>query len=729
MKIIENMKIRNIILQISLIAVPVALVRAELPPYQDESLDIETRVEDVLGRLTLEEKIAMIHAQSKFTSPGVPRLGIPDLTVNDGPQGVREELLWDSWDIAGQTNDSCTAYPAMMSLAATWNRDLAYRMGKSLGQEFLQRGKDVALAPGINIYRHPFCGRNFEYMGEDPFLAGIMAAETVKGIQSNGVAACVKHFALNNQEIDRHKVNVLVSDRALHEIYLEGFRRAIAEGGAWCVMGAYNRYRGQFCTHNEYLNKILKSDWKFDGVFMSDWGGTEDTREAIFNGLDLEFGTHTDGLTTGMKNAYDNYYLASPYLELIRKGEVGTAELDDKVRRILRLMYRTSMNSRRGFGSRNSAEHSSDALAVQLEGMVMLKNDGDLLPIDPARYRHILVVGENGYNSHTRWGGSSGVKARYEVKPIDAIRRMAGNNANVEYRQGYTSAQPVDMQTVDSLRQDAVTAARDADIIICIGGYDKSFDTESYDRKDSKAPYSQDRLIEDLLRLNKPIVLVTFGANQFEMPFIDGIPAMIHAWYGGSESGNALARVLFGMDNPSGKLPVTFYRKASDCGALAMGEYPGDGVNVRYNEDIFVGYRYVDKYGVNPQFHFGHGLSYTRFSYGKPDISKRELTNGDTIEISVPVMNIGPRHGKETVQLYVRDDKASVVRPEKELKGFDKLDLAPGETKYARFRISYRDLCFYDDKSGGWTAEPGTFRLLIGASSNDIRESIRIRLK
>ena len=703
---------------------------AETHPYLNDSIDIEVRVEDALSRLTLEEKIAMIHAQSKFTSPGVPRLGIPDLAVNDGPQGVREELLWDKWDAAGQTNDSCTAYPALMSVAASWNRDIAALYGKSIGEEFRQRNKDVALTPGINIYRHPLCGRNFEYMGEDPYLAGILAAEAVKGIQSNGVAACVKHFALNNQEIDRHKVNVVVSDRALHEIYLEGFRRAIVDGGAWTVMGAYNKYRDQFCAHNEYLNKILKTDWKFDGVLMSDWGGTEDTHQAIFNGLDLEFGTYTDGLTAGKSNAYDNYYLASPYLALIKSGAVGTAELDDKVRRILRLCFRTNMNRNRGFGSRNSAQHSADALAIQQEGIVLLKNEGDILPIDKSRFRRILVVGENADFCLTKYGGSSGVKARYEVMPIDAIRKIAGKEVKIEYQKGYTSDWPRNTQVEDSLRLEALKAAKDADLIVFIGGHNKHpcHDSESYDRGSTKAPYRQEELLVGLLKEKAPLVLVTMGANQFDMPYAEKIPAMLHAWYGGSESGTALAQVLFGEVNPSGKLPVTFYSQLNDCGAIAMGEYPGDGKNVRYNEGIFVGYRYVDKFGVKPQFHFGHGLSYTKFRYGKPIADKTKIHYGDTIKITVPVTNVGNRSGKEVVQLYVHDEKASVPRPVKELKGFVKLDLAPGETKNAVFSISSRDLSFYDEASQCWKAEPGGFKLMIGASSSDIKCNLSITL-
>ena len=712
------------------IAVGAVVANAAPLPYLNDSIDIEVRVEDALARLTLEEKIAMIHAQSKFTSPGVPRLGIPDLAVSDGPQGVREELLWDKWDVAGQTNDSCTAYPALMSVAASWNRDIAALYGKSIGEEFRQRNKDVALTPGINIYRHPLCGRNFEYMGEDPYLAGILAAEAVKGIQSNGVAACVKHFALNNQEIDRHKVNVVVSERALHEIYLEGFRRAIVDGGAWTVMGAYNKYRNQFCTHNEYLNKILKTDWKFDGVLMSDWGGTEDTHQAIFNGLDLEFGTYTDGLSSGKSNAYDNYYLANPYLALIKSGVVGTAELDDKVRRILRLCFRTNMNRNRGFGSRNSAQHSADALAIQQEGIVLLKNEGDILPIDKSRFHRILVVGENADFCLTKYGGSSGVKARYEVMPIDAIRKIAGNDVKIEYRKGYTSDWPRNTQVEDSLRIDALKAADKADLIVFIGGHNKHpcHDCESYDRGSTKAPYRQDELLVELLKAKAPLVLVTMGANQFDMPYSGKIPAMLHAWYGGSESGTALAQVLFGEVNPSGKLPVTFYRQLDECGAIAMGEYPGDGKNVSYNEDIFVGYRYVDKYNVKPQFHFGHGLSYTKFRYGQPVADKTKILSGDTIKIVMPVTNIGSRSGKEVVQLYVQDEKASVPRPVKELKGFVKLNLAPGETRNAVFCITARDLSFYDETSRSWKAEPGVFKLLIGASSLDIKRSLSISL-
>ena len=706
-------------------------VAASVPPYLNDSLPLEERIDDALARMTLEEKIALIHAHSKFSSPGVPRLGIPEIWAADGPQGVREELMWDSWDTAGHTNDSCTAYPALMSLAATWNRDLAYRYGRSIGEEFRYRGKDIALTPGINIYRHPMCGRNFEYMGEDPLLAGILASEAVKGIQSNGVAACVKHFALNNQETDRHQVNVIVSDRALHEIYLPAFKKAVIEGGAWAVMGAYNRYKGQFACHNEYLNKILKEDWQFDGVFISDWGGTEDTEQAVRNGLDMEFGTYTDGLSSGEANAYDHYYLARPYLQAIKEGRFTTRELDDKARRVLRLCFRTNMNRQRPFGSLNSPQHAADARAIQEEGIVLLKNEGALLPLDPAQYGKILVVGENADFMLTKWGGSSNVKARYEMMPIDAIRDRVGSRATVEYRKGYTSDWPPQPAVQDSLREEALAAARQADLIIFIGGHNKypNQDTESYDRTGSGAPFRQDEVLEELVRLRRPIVLVTMGANQFDMPWSNRIPAMLHAWYGGSEGGTALADVLFGRVNPSGKLPVTFYRQLTDCGAIAEGEYPGDGQNVRYNEDIFVGYRYVEKEHIAPAFPFGHGLSYTTFAYGRPQLSQTVMEHTDTLLVTVPVSNTGKKAGKEIVQLYLSDVQSTLPRPMKELKGFVKLSLEPGETREATFSITAEELSFYDERTGCWTAEPGKFVIHIGASSADIRRTASFRLK
>ena len=403
-----------------------------VPVYLDESKPMEQRIDDALSRMTLDEKIAVIHAQSKFSSPGVKRLGFPDLWTDDGPHGVRPDVLWDEWEQAGQTNDSCVAFPALTCLAATWNPALSRLYGESLAEEALYRNKNVMLGPGVNIYRTPLGGRNFEYMGEDPWLASRMVVPYVQGLQSKGVAACVKHYALNNDEEYRHQVNVIVSDRALHEIYLPAFKAAVQEGGAWAIMGAYNLYQNQHNCHNAtMLNKILKKDWGFDGVVISDWGGCHDTEEAITNGLDLEFGSWTDGLTMGATNAYDNYYLALPYKKLIQEGKYSTKELDEKVRRVLRLFFRTNMKRNKPFGFLCSESHYEAALKIAQEGMVLLKNEkvkelkGEtLLPIDTKKVKKILVVGENAIKMMTVGGGSSSLKAQKEILPLDGIKAL-----------------------------------------------------------------------------------------------------------------------------------------------------------------------------------------------------------------------------------------------------------------------------------------------------------------
>ena len=406
--------------------------------YLDESQPIEKRVEDALSRMILEEKVAILHAQSKFSSAGVPRLGIPEVWCTDGPHGIRPEVLWDEWDQAGWTNDSCTAFPALTCLAATWNPEMSALYGKSIGEEARYREKDILLGPGVNIYRTPLNGRNFEYMGEDPYLSSRMVVPYIEEVQKNGVAACVKHFALNNQEAHRHGIDVEVDDRALNEIYLPAFKAAVQEGGAWAVMGAYNKYKGEHCCHNRYLlNDILKRDWAFDGVVVSDWGGTHDTKQAAENGLDMEFGSWTDGLSWGASNAYDNYYLAAPYLDMLRKGEASTATLDDKARRVLRLIFRTAMNTRKPFGSLNSPEHLAAARRIAGEGMVLLKNEGGVLPIDLGRAKTIAVVGENAIKMMTVGGGSSSLKVRHEYTPLEGIRAAAAGKAEVIYERGY----------------------------------------------------------------------------------------------------------------------------------------------------------------------------------------------------------------------------------------------------------------------------------------------------
>lgn len=558
--------------------------------YLDESQPIEKRVEDALSRMTLEEKVAILHAQSKFSSAGVPRLGIPEVWCTDGPHGIRPEVLWDEWDQAGWTNDSCTAFPALTCLAATWNPEMSALYGKSIGEEARYREKDILLGPGVNIYRTPLNGRNFEYMGEDPYLSSRMVVPYIEEVQKNGVAACVKHFALNNQEAHRHGIDVEVDDRALNEIYLPAFKAAVQEGGAWAVMGAYNKYKGEHCCHNRYLlNDILKRDWAFDGVVVSDWGGTHDTKQAAENGLDMEFGSWTDGLSWGASNAYDNYYLAAPYLDMLRKGEASTATLDDKARRVLRLIFRTAMNTRKPFGSLNSPEHLAAARRIAGEGMVLLKNEGGVLPIDLGRAKTIAVVGENAIKMMTVGGGSSSLKVRHEYTPLEGIRAAAAGKAEVIYERGYVGDVTGDYNGVKTgqdlsesrseaqLIADAAAAARKADAVIFVGGLNKSNhqDCEGDDRLQYGLPYAQDKVIGALAEANPNLAVVIVSGNAVAMPWIDRVPAVLEAWFSGSEAGNALADVVFGAVNPSGKLPFTFPVRLEDNGAHALGEYPG----------------------------------------------------------------------------------------------------------------------------------------------------------
>lgn len=724
-------------------------VFAQQPVYLDAKKPIEERVEDALKRMTTEEKIAMVHAQSKFCSPGVKRLGIPEVWMTDGPHGIRPEVLWDEWDQASWTNDSCVAFPALTCLAASWNPEISHLYGKSIGEEARYRKKTVLLGPGVNIYRTPLNGRNFEYMGEDPYLASKMVVPYIKGVQENGVAACVKHYALNNHEINRHTTNVIVDDRALREIYLPAFEAAVKDGDAWAIMGAYNLYKGEHACHNQYLlNRILKEEWNFDGVVVSDWGGTHNTEQAIKNGLDMEFGSWTNGLNNGTSNAYDNYYLAMPYLEKIKKGEVSTKELDDKTRRILRLIFRTEMNIDRPWGSILSPEHYNAAFKIATEGIVLLKNENSILPLNPEKAQKILVVGENAIKMMTVGGGSSSLKVQREISPLDGIRKRVEGNADVKFARGYvgdasgeyngvvTGQNLSDNRSEEELIKEAVNMAKKADVVIFIGGLNKSAgqDCEDSDRSSLELPYGQNKVVEALAEANNNFIFVNISGNAVSMPWIDKVPAVIQGWYLGSETGNALAAIIFGDVNPSGKLPFTFPSRLEDCPAHHFGEYIGERsdsiINVEYKEGIFVGYRWADKNKKHkPLFAFGHGLSYTTFEYSSPSISNKTMEVDHVITISVKVKNTGNIEGQEIVQLYIGDQKSSLPRPVKELKGFKKIKLAPGEEKEVSFNISSKELSFYDDKKQMWVAEPGKFKAFIGAASNDIKETLNFELK
>ena len=741
------LNIKKALLGLSIIGMPLF---AQTPVYLDDSQPIESRIEDVLQQLTVEEKVAMVHAQSKFCSPGVARLGIPEFWMTDGPHGIRPEVLWDEWNQAGWTNDSCVAYPALTCLAATWNPHMSLAYGKSIGEEARYRNKSVILGPGVNIYRTPLNGRNFEYMGEDPYLAAQMVVPYIQGVQQNGVAACIKHYALNNHEANRHTTNVIVDDRALHEIYLPAFKAAVYSGNVWAVMGSYNQYKGQHGCHNQYLiNDILKDKWGFDGVLISDWGGTHNTMEAITNGLDMEFGSWTNGLTDGSRNAYDNYYLAMPYLELINTGVVGTKELDDKVRRILRLAFRTTMDKNRPFGSMLSEEHYATACSIGEEGIVLLQNKNNVLPIELEKAKKIAVIGENAIKMMTVGGGSSSLKVQREVSPLEGIRNRVGKAAEVIYARGYigdssgeyngviTGQNLSDNRSAEELLLEATDAAKGADYVIFVGGLNKSAnqDCEDSDRLGMELPYGQDELIQALSMANNNLIVVNISGNAVAMPWVNEVPSIVQAWFLGSEAGHAISSILFGDVNPSGKLPFTFPACLQDVPAHQLSEYPGtpdeNGIyQIKYNESIFVGYRWTDKQTeVKPLFPFGHGLSYTIFEYGVPVIDKAQMTANEQLTILVPIKNTGSRAGKEVVQLYISDKKSSLPRPVKELKGFQKIELQPGEDQLVSFTINKEALSFYDDKAQQWIAEPGEFEALIAASASDIKSSIPFKLE
>lgn len=740
----------KLILKTSLIICYAALLlscgQAEkvVPAYLDEGQPLEVRVEDALSRMTLEEKVKILHAQSKFSSAGVPRLGIPELWTSDGPHGIRPEVLWDEWDQAGWTNDSCVAFPALTCLAATWNEDMAALYGKSIGEEARYREKDVLLGPGVNICRTPLNGRNFEYMGEDPYLASRMVVPYVQEVQKNGVATCVKHFALNNQEDNRNDYDAVVDDRTLYEIYLPAFKAAVQEGGAWSIMGAYNLYKGQHACHNQYLlNDILKGEWGFDGAVISDWGGTHDTDEAITNGLDLEFGSWTDGLTWSKSNSYDSYFMAGPYLEKLRNGSASEDVLNEKVRRVLRLIFRTAMKSGKPAGAMCSPEHYDAARRIAGEGIVLLKNDNDVLPVDVGTVKKIAVIGENAVKMMTVGGGSSSLKAQHECSPLEGIRAAVGDKVEIVYERGYvgdvggtfdgvaTGQDLSESRTEAQLVADAVAAAREADAVLFFGGLNKAGnqDCEGSDRLHLELPYAQDKVIEALADANPNMAVVIVSGNAVAMPWIGKVNTVVEAWYSGSQAGHAIADVLFGKVNPSGKLPFTFPVKLEDNGAHAMGAYqPGD-LSVEYKEGLYVGYRWADKHDVEPLFPFGHGLSYTDFTYGKAKCRKTSVKAGAVVKVSVDVTNSGDVAGKEVVQLYIGDEESALERPVKELKGFRKVYLEPGQTKTVTFGITPDDLKYFDDVQHDWVLEPGRFTAYVGSSSRDIRTEVSFEVK
>jgi beta-glucosidase len=705
---------RSLLLVAVALAPAVARVGAQnaRPLYLDPGRPIDARVEDLLARMTLEEKLALVHADSKFTTAAIPRLGIPRRWLSDGPHGVREDVGPDDWKPAGRTDDFATYMPALIALASTWNADLGRLYGEVIGREGRRRGKQIMLGPGMNIMRTPLNGRNFEYFGEDPFLTSRMAVAYIRGAQSEGVASCAKHFVGNDQEWKRSTSNVEMDERTLREIYLPPFRAAVQEAGVLTVMSAYNKFRGVYSSENDYLiNKILKGEWGFKGPVMSDWNGTHSTDGAVTGGLDLEMGTDN--------RAYKDFYLAGPFAEGIRSGKYPLSLLDDKARRNLRQMFATHVfDARAPGGALNTKEHQAAARHVAEEGVVLLKNEGGALPLDPNRVRSVAVIGENAVRLHAYGGGSAGVKAFYEVTPLEGIVRRAGDRTDVAFSMGYRAER-------------AARAAGSADVAVVIGGlnHDKFFDAESADRKDLKLPYGQDELIGRVVAANPRTVVVLFGGGPVEMgPWLARVPAVVQAWYPGMEGGNAIARVLFGDVNPSGKLPCTFPRRLEDSPAHALGAYPGENLTVRYEEGLLVGYRWFDAKKIEPLFPFGHGLSYTDFRYSGLGVVGDAGGKAPAAVVEFEVANTGAREGAEVAQIYVSDESSSLPRPPKELKGFSKVFLKPGERRTVSVPLEQSAFAFYDPARRQWVAEKGDFKIMVGSSSRDIRLEGNFRL-
>ena len=715
------------------VAFAIALVIAGFVTVSAQAVQTDAviykKIEAQIQQMTLEEKVGMLHANSSFTSTGVQRLGIPELTMSDGPHGVRLEH-GRGWDPASMhVFDSGTYLPTGICLASTWNPKLGYEYGTVLGSEANARGKDVILGPGINIIRTPLNGRNFEYESEDPYLISKMAVGYIKGVQSQGVAACVKHYLANNQEIKRNSINVLMSERALREIYLPGFKAAVEEGGVYTAMGAYNKFRGQWCTENDYLvNKILKGEFGFKGMLISDWGAVHNTLEAVWNGTDLEMGTDLG------KVPYNKFFLADTVITLVKSGVVDEKVIDEKVKRILYVMYKTHKFDKRQAGAFSTPAHFATAKKVAEEGIVLLKNTNNILPLNKNTIKSVALIGANATKLQSLGGGSSQVRTRYEISPQAGINNMSAGKFTITTAEGYTVER--DAKANKTLIDEAVKAASNADVAIVVGGWahgydftkwaDNAYDAESRDKPDMDMPFGQNELITAVIKANPKTIVVLMGGGAIDVSqWVDNAPAILQAWYPGSEGGNALAEILFGEVNPSGKLPVTFPKHLNESPAHVMGQYPGDGVTVHYMDDIYVGYRFFDTYKVAPQFAFGHGLSYSNFSY-----TNMSVTPGNqSAAVTLTLTNTGKVAGAEVVQVYVKDDKSSLRRPEKELKGFEKVFLKAGESKKITIQLNKDAFQYYDDNKGQWVLEPGSFTIMAASSSGDIRASKVITLK
>ena len=706
-----------------------------------EKVQMEKRIEKLIKKMTLEEKVGLLHGNSKFYVAGVERLGIPEWSLSDGPHGGRAEINRHDWAYAGWTNDSASYFPTGTAFAAAWNPELAYRRGEVLGEEARWRKKDVLLGPGVNIIRSPLCGRNFEYMSEDPYMNSVLAVAYIKGLQSRDVACSVKHFAVNNQETNRTTVDVECSERALREIYLPAFKAAVQEGGALTVMAAYNKFRGEFCAENNYLvRKILRNEWGFDGVYVTDWGAAHSTVPSMEAGLDLEMGTLID--------KYEDWYYANPLIEAVKSGKIPMSLVDEKVGDVLRVMIKTNVldpKKRFGPGSMNTKEHQQATYDAAAEAIVLLKNQNNLLPLDFSSIKSLAVIGDNATRKHSNGGLSSEIKAVYEVTPLEALRAKWGDKVDIRFAQGYEKLSTFvegsnngqssgtfssKTQESDALLKEAVEVARTSDVALLVCGLNHDYDTESFDRLNMDIPYGQVELIQEVVKANPRTIVVMIAGSPLNMAAVDICsPAIVWAWFNGMEGGNALVDVLSGKVNPSGKMPFTTPVSLDQSPAHALGNFPGRDLKVNYEEDILVGYRWFDTKGLPVVYPFGYGLSYTTFNYSNLNTDKKTYDQADTIQATFTLTNTGDREGAEVAQLYVSDPVCSVMRPVKELKGFKKVFLKPGESRRITLDIPVSSLAFYSEAQSQFVVEPGEFILQLGASTSDIKQKISIDVK
>jgi len=695
----------------------------------------EKKILQLIKKMTLNEKVGLLHGNSKFYTDGVRRLGIPELSLSDGPNGVRAEMNRQNWDYAGWTNDSSTCFPPGSAMAATWNLELTRQRGFVLGEEARYRKKDVLLGPGINIIRSPLCGRNFEYLSEDPYLISQLAEVYIKALQSKDVAGSVKHFLANNQEENRYTIDTYISERALHEIYLPGFKAAIIDGGALTVMGAYNKFRGEWCTENYYLGRtILRDEFKFKGIYMTDWNAAHSTVKAALAGLDLEMGTE--------KTDFKDWYFADPLIKAVNEDRVKESLVDEKVGNVLRVMFKIKIfdPKNRTKGSINSKEHQQVAYRSAVESIVLLKNDNEQLPLNMSRLKSIAVIGDNSTRKHCDGGLSSEIKALYEITPLQALNQKFGNNVKINFAQGYnkqstfyqdTNKGQLNTDNIDwKLIDEAVEQAKKSDVAIIFAGLNHDFDSESFDRIHMRLPYGQEQLIQEVTKANPKTIVVIIAGSPLELSGIAYyVPAIVWSWYGGMEAGNAVIDVLSGKEFPSGKLPFTMPVTLNQSPAHVLGNFPGRDLKTIYEEDIFVGYRWYDTKGIEPLYPFGFGLSYTSFAIYDVSTDKKEYTKKDKILVNLTLKNIGKRAGAEVIQLYSSEPICSVMRPKKELRAFRKVFVKAGEQKNVKLELKVQDMAFYNEKSSKWVVEPGEFVLHVGTSVRDIRTSLPIMVK